>query len=55
MSSFLTKRKSKESYEQRKAQNQSRHRDVGLYAMKNFEQFVSTTYEKTTDAMIEKL
>jgi len=52
MSSFLTKRKSKESYEQRISTEPIKTQICQLYAMKNFEQFVSATYEKTTDDVI---
>jgi len=55
MSSFLTERKSKESYQQRISTEPIKTQRCRLYAMKNFEQFVSATYEKTTDDVIEEL
>jgi len=55
MSSFLTKTKSRSSYEERISTEPINTQRCRLYAIKNFEQFVAATYEKSIDDVIEEL
>ena len=54
--SFLTKTRSKESYESRISTEPKSTQNCRLYAVRNFEQFVSATYDnRTIDDVVEEL
>nr|MBC8482153.1 hypothetical protein [Nitrososphaerota archaeon] len=56
MTSFLVKNKSKESYEQRISTEPITTQRCKLYAIKNFDHFVSETYDdRTTNDIIDEL
>nr|AIF14372.1 hypothetical protein [uncultured marine thaumarchaeote KM3_67_B07] len=56
MASFLTKTKSYESYEQRISTEPASTQISKKYAISNFEQFVSETYDgKTIDEIVDEL